>query len=195
MKRIVLNASVLAATVLVVYIAYLSVRIERQSTIDEARPADVILVLGAAEYRGRPSPVLRARLDHAFDLYQHGMAPRIMTTGGAGGDPVFTEGGVGRSYLIGRGVPSESVVVENESESTVESVAMASEIMQRMGLRSVIVVSDGYHIFRVKRILQRRGFEVYGSPRKELHAEPLHERWNYVKQAIGYMLWRAGLAV
>jgi uncharacterized SAM-binding protein YcdF (DUF218 family) len=191
MKRIVLNASVLAATVLVVYIAYLSVRIERQSTIDEARPADVILVLGAAEYRGRPSPVLRARLDHAFDLYQHGMAPRIMTTGGAGGDPVFTEGGVGRSYLIGRGVPSESVVVENESESTVESVAMASEIMQRMGLRSVIVVSDGYHIFRVKRILQRRGFEVYGSPRKELHAEPL----NYVKQAIGYMLWRAGLAV
>jgi len=195
MKRFLLNASVLVATVLVVYIAYLSVRIERESTIDEARQADVILVLGAAEYRGRPSPVLRARLDHALELYQRGMAPRIMTTGGAGGDPVFTEGGVGRSYLIGRGVPSEAIVMENESESTVESVAMAGEIMQRMGLRSVIVVSDGYHIFRVKRILQKRGFEVYGSPRKELHAEPLHERWNYVKQAIGYMLWAAGLAV
>jgi uncharacterized SAM-binding protein YcdF (DUF218 family) len=195
MRRIFWNASVLAVTALVVYVAYLSVRIERQSTLDEARKSDLILVLGAAEYRGRPSPVLRARLDHALDLYQQGLAPRIMTTGGAGGDPVFTEGGVGRSYLIGRGVPSESIVVENESESTVESLAMAGEIMQRMGLRSVIVVSDGYHIFRVKKMLQNRGLEVYGSPRKDSHVEPLHERWNYLKQAIGYMLWTAGLAV
>ena len=83
-------------------------RIERQSTRDEAQPADVILVLGAAEYRGRPSPVLRARLDHALELYRRKLAPRILTTGGAGGDPVFTEGGVGRSYLIGHGVPSEA---------------------------------------------------------------------------------------
>src|SRR5215467_13704164 len=140
MKRLILNASVLVATVLVVYIAYLSVRIERQSTIDEARQADVILVLGAAEYRGRPSPVLRARLDHALELYQRQLAPRIMTTGGAGGDPVFTEGAVGRSYLTSHGVPSEAIIVENESESTVRSVAMAGEIMRRMGLHSVIVV-------------------------------------------------------
>jgi uncharacterized SAM-binding protein YcdF (DUF218 family) len=195
MKRILLNATVLIATALAVYVAYLSVRIERQSTVDEAQKSDIILVLGAAEYRGRPSPVLRARLDHAFDLYEKGMAPRIMTTGGAGGDPVFTEGGVGRSYLISRGVPSEAIVVESQGESTVESLAMAGEIMQRMELRSVIVVSDGYHIFRVKKMLQNRGLEVYGSPRKEMHAEPLHERWNYVKQAIGYILWTAGLAV
>jgi uncharacterized SAM-binding protein YcdF (DUF218 family) len=195
MKRILWNAGVLLATALVVYIAYLSVRIERQSSVDEARKSDLILVLGAAEYRGRPSPVLRSRLDHAFDLFQQGMAPRIMTTGGAGGDPVFTEGGVGRSYLISRGVPSEAIVVENESESTVQSLAMAGEIMQRMGLQSVIVVSDGYHIFRIKKMLQHRGLQVYGSPRRELHAEPFHERWNYLKQAIGYMLWTAGLAV
>ena len=93
-------------------IAYVSVRIERQSVRDEAQPADVILVLGAAEYRGRPSQVLRARLDHALELYQQKLAPRILTTGGAGGDPVFTEGGVGRSYLIGRGVPPEAIIVE-----------------------------------------------------------------------------------
>ena len=84
MKKAVLNALALAGSVLLVYIAYLSVRIEQQSRHDEARQADVILVLGAAEYRGRPSPVLRARLDHAFDLYKRGLAPRIMTTGGAG---------------------------------------------------------------------------------------------------------------
>ena len=195
MKRLVWNAIGVVIILGIVAVAYLSTRIEQQSTRDEAQKADVILVLGAAEYRGRPSPVLRARLDHALDLYNRGLAPRIMTTGGAGGDPVFTEGGVGRSYLIGRGVPSEVIVVENESESTVESLAMAGEIMQRMGLHSVVVVSDGYHIYRVKKMLQNRGLDVYGSPRPEQHTESIHERWNYVKQAIGYMLWRAGLAV
>jgi uncharacterized SAM-binding protein YcdF (DUF218 family) len=195
MKRAVWSAIVLAIAALFVYVAYLSVRIERQSTIDEAQPADVILVLGAAEYRGRPSPVLRARLDHALELYNRKLAPRIMTTGGAGGDPVFTEGGVGRTYLIGQGVPDEAVIVESEGESTVQSTAMAGEIMHRMGLHSAVVVSDGYHIYRVKEMLQSRGLKVYGSPRKEHNPELLHDCWNYVKQAIGYLLWRAGMPV
>jgi uncharacterized SAM-binding protein YcdF (DUF218 family) len=195
MKRTVWNALVLAGSLLILYVAYVSLRIEQQSTRDEARPSDVILVLGAAEYRGRPSPVLRARLDHAYDLYLRKLAPRIMTTGGAGGDPVFTEGGVGRSYLIGRGVPSEAIVVESEGESTVHSIAAAAEIMRRMELRSAIVVSDGYHIFRVKRMLQARGLEVYGSPRPEPPRDSVREHWLYIKQAIGYALWRLGLAV
>lgn len=179
---------------LVFYIAYLSVRIEQQSLREEAQPSEVILVLGAAEYRGRPSPVLRARLDHALELYHRHMAPRILTTGGAGGDPVFTEGAVGRSYLVGHGVPPDAIIVETEGESTLESTAMASEIMRRMGLRSVIVVSDGYHIFRAKSMLEARGLKVYGSPRKELNPGLFHDRWNYLKQAIGYLLWKAGLA-
>lgn len=195
MKRTLWNVAVAVPALLLVYIAYLSVRIEQQSTRDEAQPADLILVLGAAEYSGRPSPVLKARLDHALDLYRQKLAPRILTTGGAGGDPVYTEGGVGRSYLMSHGVPSEAIVVETEGESTVESTAMASEIMHRMGLHSAIVVSDGYHIFRVKKILQGSGIQVYGSPRKELTRGAFHERWNYVKQAIGYLLWSAGVAV
>src|SRR5580704_252045 len=195
MKRAVWAAIITAVAVLAALIAYVSVRIERQSNRDEAQKADVILVLGAAEYRGRPSQVLRARLDHALELYQRKLAPLVLTTGGAGGDPVFTEGGVGRSYLIGRGVPPESIIVETEGETTVESTAMAGEIMRRMGLRSVIVVSDGYHIYRVKRMLQFRGLDVYGSPRKERTQGSLREDWNYVKQAIGYLLWRAGLGV
>jgi uncharacterized SAM-binding protein YcdF (DUF218 family) len=197
MKRAVW-AAILAAgaalAALAASIAYVSVRIERQSTRDEARSADVILVLGAAEYRGRPSQVLRARLDHALELYRRKLAPLVLTTGGAGGDPVFTEGGVGRSYLIGRGVPAEAIIVETEGETTLESTAMAGEIMRRMGLRSVIVVSDGYHIYRVKRMLQFRGLKVYGSPRKERAPEGMRENWNYVRQAVGYLLWRAGLA-
>src|SRR5579872_7475192 len=87
--------------------------IRRQSTVDEARPADVIVVLGAAEYRGRPSPVLQARLNHALFLYLQGMAPRILTTGGKGGDPTFTEGEVAHAYLSRHGVPSEAILVES----------------------------------------------------------------------------------
>ncbi|HEY2017564.1 MAG TPA: YdcF family protein [Bryobacteraceae bacterium] len=195
MKRLLWTVAALAVAAMLISIAYLSVRIERQSTRDEAQPADIILVLGAAEYRGRPSPVLKARLDHALELFDQHLAPRIMTTGGAGGDPIFTEGGVGRTYLMSHGVPADSIVVEAEAESTVESTAMAGEIMRRMGLRSVIVVSDGYHIYRVKKMLQFRGLNVYGSPRKEHTPDPLHEGWNYVKQAIGYLLWSAGVAV
>jgi uncharacterized SAM-binding protein YcdF (DUF218 family) len=139
--------------------------------------------------------VLRARLDHAFELYQRRLAPLIMTTGGAGGDPVFTEGGVGRSYLMGRGVPSEAIIAETEGSSTLISTALGAEIMDRMGLSSVIVVSDGYHVYRVKKILERRGVVVYGSPRKDRSAGELQDRWNYVKQAIGYLMWKSGLAV
>src|ERR1051325_7795792 len=189
MKRRVRTAILSLMALLAATVIYVALRIQRQSTRDEAQPSDVILVLGAAEYRGRPSPVLRARLDHAFELYRRKLAPHIMTTGGAGGDPVFTEGEVGRSYLISRGVPSEAIIVENESESTVESLALGSEIMRRMGLHSVIVVSDGYHIYRVKRMLQASGLKVYGSPRKDLKSDAFHERWNYFKQAIGYLLW------
>jgi len=195
MKRAVWKIAALVGIALAYAIVYISVQIARQSSRDEASPADIILVLGAAEYRGRPSPVLKARLDHAAELYQKGMAPRILTTGGAGGDPVFTEGGVGRSYLMTKGVPADAIVVETEAESTVESTAMAGEIMRRMGLHSVIVVSDGYHIYRVKRMLQSSGMRVYGSPRKELPTDTFHAGWNFVKQAIGYLLWRAGVAV
>ena len=195
MKRLVWSAIALVGAALLVYIGYVSMRIERQSTLDEAQPADVILVLGAAEYSGRPSPVLRARLDHALDLYRKHLAPRIMTTGGAGGDPVFTEGDVGRDYLTSQGVDPVAIVVEREGASTVASTALAGEIMRRMGLQSAIVVSDGYHIYRVKKMLEGRGLTVYGSPRPERARDSLRVRWNYVKQAVGYMLWSCGVPV
>src|SRR6266704_6469114 len=118
---------VLAAVALAAAILSVARDIRRQSTVDEVRPADVILVLGAAEYRGRPSPVLEARLNHALYLYLQHMAPRILTTGGSGGDPTFTEGEVGRAYLSRRGVPSEAIMVESEGQSTVQSTAAAAE--------------------------------------------------------------------
>jgi uncharacterized SAM-binding protein YcdF (DUF218 family) len=172
-------------------VAEVAGEIRKQSIIDEVHPADAIIVLGAAEYRGKPSPVLEARLNHALFLYLKQMAPRIITTGGAGGDPVFTEGSVSRAYLTRHGVPPEAVVVEREGESTAQSVAAVVEIMRRMNLKSAIVVSDGYHIFRVKKMLESSGVKVYGSPRPS--APP--DRWQYVRQALGYMLWRAGITI
>ena len=195
MKRTVWNVVVAAFSVAMLATAWVSIRVERQATREEAQPADVILVLGAAEYHGRPSPVLKARLDHALDLYRRHLAPRIMTTGGAGGDPVFTEGDVGRDYLTGQGVPPEAIVVESEGASTVASTARAGEIIRRMGLQAVIVVSDGYHIYRVKKMLEVRGLTVYGSPRPERARDSLGYRWNYVKQAVGYLLWSCGVPV
>ncbi len=177
------------------YLILLSIRIGNESARDEAQPADVIVVMGAAEYRGHPSPVLKLRLDHAVQLYQQHLAPYILTTGGPGGDPSFTEGGVGRSYLIDRGVPAEAIVVETEGDSTAYSLSAASEIFRRMGLRSCIIVSDGYHIFRVKRILQQKGFIVYGSPREPGETSDARQWWLYFRQAVGYGLWKIGVRV
>jgi uncharacterized SAM-binding protein YcdF (DUF218 family) len=195
MKKLIAVSLILAACVFAGVLIYTASLIQAQSTLDEAREADVIVVLGAAEYRGKPSPVLKARLDHALDLYAKGLAPRILTTGGAGGDPVFTEGTVGRDYLIQHGVPSEAIIVEPEGESTVHSTAAAAEIMRRMGMRSCIIVSDGYHIFRVKKMLEFRGLTVYGSPRPSAPKNDLRDTWLHLKQALGYMLWSVGITI
>ena len=178
-----------------IFLVSLSKDIERQSLIDEAQKSDVIVVLGAAEYNGRPSPILRARLEHAHGLYRRGMAPLLLTSGGAGGDPQFTEGQVGRDYLVSIGVPSEHIIVEREGDSTVHTVVAVSEIMRRMGLRSAIIVSDGYHIYRAKRILEHEGMLVYGSPRPTPAQGHLRRQWLHLRQAIGYLLWRAGINI
>ncbi len=187
---------VVAVTAMALQVAGVALEIRVQSTVDEAQPADVIVVLGAAEYRGKPSPVLEARLNHALFLYLQGLAPRILTTGGKGGDPTFTEGEVAHAYLARHGVPSEAILVESEGETTVQSLAAAVEIMRRMNLRSCIVVSDGYHIYRVKKVLEMEGMKVYGSPRPE-NRPPAGwtEWWLNVRQAIAYDLWRAGIPI
>lgn len=193
---VLLAVALTAAGTGVFWLQRTAASIRTQSTLDEARPADVIIVLGAAAYRGRPSPVLEARLNHALYLYLQKLAPKILTTGGAGGDPNFTEGEVGRSYLSQRGVPAEDILVEPEGESTVHSLAAASAIMDKFGMKSCIVVSDGYHIFRVKRVLESRGYQVYGSPRPDQgKADEARRGWLYYRQAIAYGLWRAGINI
>lgn len=185
----------LAVVLALAWVCVIALHIRRQSTVDEAQRADVIVVLGAAEYRGKPSPVLEARLNHALYLYRQGLAPRILTTGGRGGDPTFTEGEVARAYLSKHDIPSEAIMVESEGATTVQSTTAAAEIMRRLNLKSCIVVSDGYHIYRVKKILEADGMSVYGSPRPSAEREDWGERWLYFRQAIAYGLWRIGIPI
>jgi uncharacterized SAM-binding protein YcdF (DUF218 family) len=195
-RRWVWTLPAILSVPLAVYLWQTTLAIERQSVLDEAQPADVIVVLGAAEYRGKPSPVLRARLDHALDLYRRGLSTRILTTGGAGGDPLYTESEVGRKYLSQHGVPVESIIIEDEGESTVESGLAVAEIMRRMDLRSCIVVSDGYHIYRAKKILENQGFRAFGSPRPWKQAPGVWENhWLSLRQAVGLGLWRLGIRI
>jgi uncharacterized SAM-binding protein YcdF (DUF218 family) len=194
MKRAAAGLILLSPVLLIAYLFHLAGDIAAQSTLDQAQPADVIVVLGAAEYNGKPSPVLQARLNHALLLYEKRLAPYILTTGGAGGDPKFTEGEVGRAYLIQHGVRSEAIIAEPTGSTTAQSLAAASETMHRMNLHSCVVVSDGYHIYRSKRLLESQHIKVYGSPRP--NAGSLSEwqlRWLYLKQACGFALWQIGI--
>lgn len=196
MKRILAGLCALVVLLVLAYLFYITRQIARESTIDDVHKADVIIVLGAAEYRGHPSPVLQARLNHALLLYLHGWAPYILTTGGAGGDPVYTEGEVGRGYLTEHGVPSEAILVEPQGSTTAQSLAAAAEIMHSRNMHSCIVVSDGYHIYRVKRMLEFQGVTVYGSPRPPAGSpSAVQLNWLYFKQAIGFALWRIGVNI
>jgi uncharacterized SAM-binding protein YcdF (DUF218 family) len=193
MSVFVFRAAALLLMIVCGLLAWTTAAVARQSARDEASPADAIVILGAAEYLGRPSPVLRARLDHGLDLWRRGLAPILLTTGGAGENSRFTEAEAARDYLVQHGVAAESILMETEGGSTLQSTAAAGEILRRMNLRRCIVVSDGYHVFRAKRMLERSGVVAYGSPRQG-PSEGLRHTWLCFRQAAGYWIWTVGLA-
>ena len=131
------------------------------------------MVFGAAEYNGAPSPVLKARLDHALELDDRDLAPVIITTGGSGGDPHFTEGGVARDYLIQQGVAEDKILSETRSDTTYESVQAVAQILQQRHARTCIAVSDGFHLYRIKLMFRALGITAYASPAPD---SPIEER-------------------
>jgi len=122
------------------------------------------VVFGAAQYNGAPSPVLKARLDHAFDLEEQGLAPLVITAGGRGGDPHYTEAGVGRDYLVQRGVAAAKVLSENRGGTTYATVQAVAQLLRARQKHSCIAVSDGFHLYRVKLMFKAVGITAYGSP-------------------------------
>lgn len=131
---------------------------------DEARTADTIVVLGAAQYNGRPSPVFKARLDHVLELVEKGYAKEIITTGGYGPDPNFSEAHVATQYLTQHGVDPAMIITEQGSGSTGDSIAAVSGLMHAKGWKSALVVSDGFHLFRLKQMFAGSGIAAYTSP-------------------------------
>src|ERR1017187_2696069 len=140
------------------------VQIEDYAGLDQAGPSDALAVLGAAEYDGQPSPVFRARLDHARELYNRGIAPLIIVLGGTGGDE-YSEGAVGRDYLMSFGIPESAIIAETESRNTEEQAHRIAVIARANGLRRLVVVSDGTHLFRIRAICPADGLDVLPSPR------------------------------
>lgn len=151
------------------------------SAIDEARPAGSIVVLGAAQYDGRPSPVLRARLDHGIDLWNQGMGKLLVLTGGKGYGDTTSEAAVGGIYARRHGVPDTSIVLENKGRTTRESMLAVSEILSTRGIRSAILVSDPFHMLRLSILGNRFGITTYTSPTRTSPISPNREkRWRYM---------------
>jgi len=166
----------------------------REANVDETHPADAIVVFGAAEYVGRPSPVYRARLDHAYELFERGMAPLIITSGGAGGDPKFSEGQVGRDYLSKLGVPDVNLIAETQAGDTEQSARRVAVILEANELKSALLVSDAYHLYRAKRMMQQQGIQVYISPRPDSIPKTLWGRGlAALREAFSYALYRLHL--
>src|SRR5579862_4141002 len=187
---------VLAAAAVAAFLGITSVRIVHQAGLQEVHPADAIVVFGAAEYAGRPSPVFRARLDHAYDLFQRGTAPVVITTGGSGADPTFSEGGVGHDYLMHRGIPEEKLIAETQGSDTASSAERVAVIMRANRMRSCVAVSDAYHVFRIRKLLEHEGVQVYISPRPDSIPHSLWQRAEAVlREAASYMVWRLHLQV
>jgi|SRR5579872_2698577 len=179
---------------LFVFLITAGIQVAQEGSQRELHSADAIVVFGAAEYAGHPSPVLRARLDHAFDLYRLGIAPIVITTGGAASDPSFSEGGVGRDYLQHRGIPERSLIAETQGSDTAQSATRVAVIMRANGLRSCVAVSDAYHVFRIKRLLEHQGIgPVYVSPRPDSRPHGVLQRFYAVlREACSYLLWKLG---
>jgi uncharacterized SAM-binding protein YcdF (DUF218 family) len=161
---------------------------------DDIEHADAIVVFGAAEYVGRPSPVYRARLDHAYELFRRGAAPMVITTGGQGEDLHFSEGGVGRDYLKRRGIPDSRLIAETQGEDTAHSAQRVAAIMRTNKMHSAIAVSDAYHIFRIKQMMKGQGVTVYGDPRPDSWPRTRRGRISAIaRELASYVLWRVHL--
>jgi uncharacterized SAM-binding protein YcdF (DUF218 family) len=135
-----------------------------QSRTDQTRPVEAIVVLGAAQYDGRPTPVLKARLDQALAAYEAGIAPLIVVTGGRQEGDRFTEAEASRNYLVDHGVPERAILLENNGRSSWQSMQGAGEILAGRGIERILIVSDGFHLFRLKLMARDLGFTAFGTP-------------------------------
>jgi uncharacterized SAM-binding protein YcdF (DUF218 family) len=164
MLRDLTKIGLAAVTGLALAVGYMTYRIWDQGGRDEARTADAIVVLGAAQYNGTPSPLFEARLAHAVQLYKDGIAPIFIVTGGKLPDDRTTEAAAARAYAVAHDVPAEAILVEDQSRTTLEQLRTVRGMLRDRGLQSAVLVSDRTHMLRSLRIAHDLGIEAYGSP-------------------------------
>ena len=173
LRRLLIAVAVLWTTALLAVLA--------AGAWPQLREADAILVLGAAQYNGRPSPVLKARLDHALDLYERGYAERLIFTGGVGQGDTLSEGEVSRRYAVNAGVPDSVILVERQGVTSAESMGYAAALMRAHDLRSALVVSDSYHMMRLDVLARRSGIRPWRAPTPDAPIDRTRgTRWQYV---------------
>jgi vancomycin permeability regulator SanA len=159
---------------------------------DDRRPSEVILVLGAAQFDGRPSSIFEARLVHARNLYQDGVAPLIMTVGGSAPGDRLTEASAGRDYLVGVGVPAEDVVAVEVGRDTLQSVDAAAERMEQLGLDTAVIVTDPWHALRTRTMARDEGIDAVASPTRRGPAVRTREtQVRYIaRETLGLIYYR-----
>jgi len=187
--RLLLTCLLLA----LLYFVVLYGLIRRTAVTDDAQQSDIIIVFGAAQYNGRPSPVFRARLDHTASLFKNSYAKKIMTTGGHGPDARFTEADVGRDYLVKQNIPPECILTEPNASTTLGTINRVMEFLRLEHFNRVIAVSDGFHLFRIKQIFRDNQIVAYGSPAKH---SPIESRlksrtWASLREVLVYTAYLA----
>jgi uncharacterized SAM-binding protein YcdF (DUF218 family) len=164
MRRDLIRLVIAVAAAAAILGTYAAFRIWEQGDRDDRRPTAAIVVLGAAQYNGRPSPVFRARLEHAVSLYLEGYAPLLVVTGGKAEGDRTTEGAAARLFAIEHGVPARAILVEDRGRTTLESLQTVGRMLRERGATSALFVSDRAHMLRVLRIARDEGLVAYGSP-------------------------------
>lgn len=177
--------------VLILGWGYLIGKIYYYSKVDNARHADAIVVLGASQWNGQPSPVFKSRLDQAYDLYNKNFSEKIILTGGMGDGENFSEAKSGEVYLVEKGIKEDYIFMEEKGKTSKESLNEVVRILKEQNLGTIILVSDGFHMMRIKKMASDLGIETYVSPAKDgpINKNKLIQLKYYIRESWVYILY------
>ncbi|MFZ4810691.1 MAG: YdcF family protein [Ilumatobacteraceae bacterium] len=188
--RRILFALLLLFVVLIGYYGISVLQVRHTGRSDQARPVDAIVVMGAAQYDGRPSPQLAARLDHVVELWQQGLAPLVVVTGGKRPGDRFTEAAASARYLTDRGVPNDAILREDQGTNSYDSIVGVRDLLAARGLDRVVMVSDPYHSLRIRLTADELGLEAFVSPTRTSPVRGSMAFRRELKEAAGVALGR-----
>jgi uncharacterized SAM-binding protein YcdF (DUF218 family) len=182
--KLVRRIAIVVGLILLAFYLVTFIQVWRAADSDDREKTQAIIVLGAAQYDGRPTDVFKARLDHAAGLWHDGVAPTIVVTGGKQPGDRFTEAGAGADYLHDLGVPDEAILRETTGNSSWESLAASARFLQERGIHDVTLVSDPFHSLRIELIAEELGFDANTSPTRTSPISGFDEWLRYGAEAI-----------